>query len=111
VRHGQFLIKPDFDENLGELRAELDSLTEKMQRALVSCASELGIEAEKVLKLEQSAQHGYYFRPVLRIGIRDSVPFDPWTGIRNMIFPDPGSQPHMFWSLVTNFWVKSAIIL
>ncbi len=103
MRHGQFLIKPDFDENLGELRAELDSLTEKMQRALLSCASELGIDAEKVLKLEHSAQHGYYFRPVFRI--RDSVPFDPWTGIRNRFFPDPIPIPY-FLELSDNFLGK-----
>ncbi len=34
VRHGQFLIKADFDENLGELRAELDSLETRMQRTV-----------------------------------------------------------------------------
>ena len=66
VRLGQFLIKPDFDENLGELRAELDSLDERIQRTLASCASELGLEAEKVLKLEQSSQHGYYFRLTMK---------------------------------------------
>ncbi len=43
-------------------------------------------------------------------GIRDWVPFwplDPRSGIRN----DPGSQTHIFESLVTTFWVKSSIIL
>ncbi len=35
--------------------------------------------------------------------------FDP--GIRNRFFPDPGSQIHIFESLVTIFWVKSSIIL
>ncbi len=46
--------------------------------------------------------------------------FDPWTGsgIWNRFFPDPGSrisdpgsQTHIFESLVTNFWVKISIIL
>ena len=66
VRQGQFLIKADFDENLGELRAQLDSLEQKIQRTLSSCASELGLEAEKVLKLEQSSQHGFYFRLTMK---------------------------------------------
>ncbi len=35
----------------------------------------------------------------------------PGSGIRNRIFPDPGSQIHIFESLVTIFWVKSSIIL
>ncbi len=34
----------------------------------------------------------------------------PGSGIRNRLFPDPGSQPHIFESLVTIFWVKSSII-
>jgi hypothetical protein len=34
------------------------------------------------------------------------VLFDP--GIRNRFFPDPGSQTHIFESLVTIFWVKSS---
>jgi hypothetical protein len=51
---------------------------------------------------------------VLRIRIRDPVPFlpmDPGSGIRNGFFPDPRSQTHMFESLVTIFGVKSSIIL
>jgi hypothetical protein len=48
---------------------------------------------------------------VLRNWIRDPVPFGSW--IRNRFFPDPGSQPHtgIFDSFMTNFWVKSIIIL
>ncbi len=34
---------------------------------------------------------------------------DPW--IRDGFFPDPGSQTHIFESLVTIFWVQSSIIL
>jgi hypothetical protein len=32
------------------------------------------------------------YNPVLRIRIRDPVPFCPWIGIRNRFFPDPGSR-------------------
>ncbi len=35
----------------------------------------------------------------------------PGSGIRNRVFPDPGSQTHTFESLPTLFWVKSSIIL
>ncbi len=34
----------------------------------------------------------------------------PGSGIRNKFFSDPGSQSHIFESLVTIFWVKSSII-
>jgi hypothetical protein len=35
----------------------------------------------------------------------------PGSGIRNRFFPDPGSQIHIFESLVTILWVKSSITL
>jgi hypothetical protein len=62
--------------------------------------------------------------PVVQINVADPDPgsgafltpgsgirclFDPW--IRDRFFPDPGSQTHIFESLVTIFWVKSSIIL
>ncbi len=58
-----------------------------------------------------SLYSGFFFsmRPVLRIRIWDPVPFwplDPGSGMN--FFPDPGSQTHIFESLVTTFWVKSS---
>jgi len=50
--------------------------------------------------------------PVLRI--RDPVPFwplDPGSGIGFFHIPYPGSQIHIFESLLTIFWLKSSIIL
>ncbi len=52
------------------------------------------------------------FLPVLRIRIRDPVPFwplDPGSGMG--FFPDPGSRDHILKSFLTIFWVKSSIIL
>ena len=51
--------------------------------------------------------HGEY--PVLQIRIPEPVPFWPW--IRRRFFPDPGSQTHIFDSLMTDFRVNSTIIL
>ncbi len=52
--------------------------------------------------------------PVLRIRIRDpgsGAFLTPGSGILNWVFPDPGSQTHIFESLLTIFGVKSSIIL
>ncbi len=51
-----------------------------------------------------------YQQPVLRIQIRDPVPFRP---LENRFFriSDPGSQTQIFEGLVTIFWVKTSIIL
>ncbi len=37
--------------------------------------------------------------------------FDPWIRDPEWVFPDPGSQTHIFESLLTIIWVKSSIIL
>ncbi len=70
-------------------------------------------------KLRSTLKHHYYSGTVFQCcgsgsGIRWL--FDPWTRIRDRFFSgsgfsDPGSQTHIFESLVTNFWVKSSIIL
>jgi len=65
VEQGQFLIKPDFDDNLGELREQLDRVEEKVHDQERKAGSELGLDG-KVLKLEHSGQHGYYFRVTLK---------------------------------------------
>eukprot|EP00092_Neocalanus_flemingeri_P017730 GFUD01019185.1.p1 GENE.GFUD01019185.1~~GFUD01019185.1.p1 ORF type:complete len:916 (+),score=230.63 GFUD01019185.1:47-2794(+) len=66
VDQGHFLIKPDFDDNLGELREELDRIEEKVRDQERKASSELGVERGKVLKLEHSGQHGYYFRLTMK---------------------------------------------
>jgi hypothetical protein len=58
----------------------------------------------------------YIYLTVLQIRIRDPVPFRPLDpgsgkGFSGSLISDPGSQNHIFESLVTIFWVKSSIIL
>ena len=69
VREGRFMIKPEFDDALGELREELDDLETKIQSAFNNCGNELGLETGKVLKLEHSSIHGYYFRLTMKAGV------------------------------------------
>jgi len=66
VEEGHFMIKPEFDDNLKELRDELDSIESKIKNQEVKASSELGVEKGKVLKLEYSSQHGYYFRLTMK---------------------------------------------
>jgi hypothetical protein len=35
----------------------------------------------------------------------------PGPGLRNRFFPDPGSQTHIFESILKIFWVKTSTIL
>ena len=66
VEQGHFMIKPDFDDNLGELREQLDDVDEKIRAQEAKTAAELDVERGKVLKLEHNAQYGYYFRVTLK---------------------------------------------
>ena len=60
------MIKPDFDDNLGELREQLDDVDEKIRAQEAKTAAELDVERGKVLKLEHNSQFGYYFRVTLK---------------------------------------------
>ncbi|XP_068207962.1 DNA mismatch repair protein Msh2-like [Palaemon carinicauda] len=63
---GEYVIKPDFDEKLGELRESMDQLEGDIQSQLRKAASDLGLEAGKSIKLESNAQLGYFFRVTLK---------------------------------------------
>ncbi|XP_022100678.1 DNA mismatch repair protein Msh2-like [Acanthaster planci] len=62
VQNHEFLIKPDFDENLTNLRERMDSLENDIQGLLGKAARDLGLEANKTIKLESNNQLGYFFR-------------------------------------------------
>ena len=64
VQNGLFLIKASFDDQLGELRQELDTVEEKIQSALNSLRRELNLD--KQLMLEHSSKFGYYFRLTMK---------------------------------------------
>ena len=66
VQNGLFLIKSEFDEQLGELRQELDTVENRIQQTLTSLGNELKLEPFKVLKLEHSSIHGYFFRLTMK---------------------------------------------
>lgn len=62
VANHEFLIKPDFDETLQELKVRLDQVVEQIPEEQYRVSKDLGLELDKKLKLEKNTQHGYFFR-------------------------------------------------
>ncbi|XP_056014068.1 DNA mismatch repair protein Msh2-like isoform X2 [Ostrea edulis] len=62
VESHEFVIKPGFDEELQALAERISGLEDKIKAQLSKVSRDLGVEANKVLKLENSTQLGYYFR-------------------------------------------------
>ncbi|KAK4320785.1 hypothetical protein Pmani_008361 [Petrolisthes manimaculis] len=71
---GQFVIKPDFDDTLAELRTTMNGLEEEIEGQLRKAAKDLCLEAAKTIKLESNSQLGYFFRITLKEekGIRNN---------------------------------------
>lgn len=58
----EFVIKPDYDERLQEIRGRLDELKKLMSDEHIRAGEDLGMDPEKKLKLENHNIHGWSFR-------------------------------------------------
>ena len=60
--HHEFIIKPEFDQNLRVIRAKLDQLRKDMNTEHQKASKDLNQEIDKKLFLENHRVHGYCFR-------------------------------------------------
>ena len=58
----QFVIKPDFDDNLKTYRKRMDDLKEEMTQEHIRVGNDLKQDTEKKLKLEQQHVYGWCLR-------------------------------------------------
>lgn len=63
IDKGEFLVKSSFDEQLVELKNDIDKLEAKMQRERSKVSDDLGIDS---VKLDCVSHLGYHFRVTLR---------------------------------------------
>ncbi|XP_053396445.1 DNA mismatch repair protein Msh2-like [Mercenaria mercenaria] len=66
VENHDFVIKADFDEGLTALKEKIDGLEDSIKGQMNKVARDLGLEPNKVLKLESNSQLGYFFRVTLK---------------------------------------------
>lgn len=63
IEKGEFLVKSTFDEQLGELKSDIDKLEAKMHKVHSKAIADLGLES---VKLDCVSHLGYHFRVTLR---------------------------------------------
>ncbi|XP_044597120.1 DNA mismatch repair protein Msh2 isoform X2 [Cotesia glomerata] len=66
VETGEYFIKPSYSSDLTELNESIEKLKKKMKSQLSKAAEDLGLEAEKSIKLECTSQQGYFFRVTMK---------------------------------------------
>ncbi|CAG9133267.1 unnamed protein product [Plutella xylostella] len=66
VERGDYLVKPSFDEQLQSLATQLERVQNSADKELSKAARDLGLEAEKTIKLENNSQYGFCFRVTLK---------------------------------------------
>ncbi|XP_034934485.1 DNA mismatch repair protein Msh2 [Chelonus insularis] len=66
IETGEYLIKPDFTEELLELHKTMNSLKTKMENEFSKAAQDLSLDENKSIKLESMAQFGYYLRVTMK---------------------------------------------
>ena len=62
AEEGDFVVRPEFDDELQELRQKLTQLEEQVEKQLRRVAGDLSLEPHKSLKLESTPQAGFFFR-------------------------------------------------
>jgi DNA mismatch repair protein MSH2 len=67
VRHHEFVIRSSFDPGLQELREEMDEVEKKMQMELRKVAEELGLDANKTIRLDSASHLGHFLRVTKKV--------------------------------------------
>ncbi|XP_026318795.1 DNA mismatch repair protein Msh2 isoform X2 [Hyposmocoma kahamanoa] len=66
VDRGDFLVKPSFDEQLQNLREQLEELQNSAEKELKKAARDLNLEPGKSIKMESNPATGFHFRVTLK---------------------------------------------
>jgi len=62
VTNHEFIIKPDYDSRLKDTREQMNKILDELPAILNKVARDLGLDANKKIKLEHNALYGHYLR-------------------------------------------------
>lgn len=62
LQNGEYIIAADYDNSLQEIKTERDSVEKQIAKIHQQAADDLGLPADKALKLEKTTQYGHVFR-------------------------------------------------
>ena len=62
LQNGEYIIAADYDNSLQEIKTERDSVEKQIAKIHQQAADDLGLPADKALKLEKNTQYGHVFR-------------------------------------------------
>lgn len=62
IERGEFFIKPSFDDELNELKTNMNNLERSMEKHFAKVADDLELKAGTSIKLEYVSHLGYHFR-------------------------------------------------
>lgn len=62
LQNGEYIIAADYDNSLQELKTERDNVEKQILKVHQQAADDLGLPAEKALKLDKTTQYGHVFR-------------------------------------------------
>ena len=70
----RYVIKPEFSDELGVIKTELDAAQEGLDDAYASAAADLGFSTDgKTLHFEKHTTYGYTFRLTRKVSLSMSV--------------------------------------
>ncbi|WFD33172.1 MSH2 protein [Malassezia sp. CBS 17886] len=62
LAHHNYVVKPDFDESLGSIKASLDHVRDQLDEQHIGAGRDLALDTEKKLHLENHSTYGYCLR-------------------------------------------------
>lgn len=69
-RSNRYVIKPEFSEELGTIKTDLDAAQDSLDEAYATAAADLGFSTDgKTLHFEKHTTYGYTFRLTRKVGL------------------------------------------